>query len=82
MKTGRFSIAILIACVVAVILAPAAAGQGGKAHIALPADLAGTLNGVNYRIRVPAGWNGTLLVHAHGTRLSGGGGPAEPEVVP
>ncbi len=82
MKPGRFSIAILIACVVTVILAPSAAGQGGKVHIALPADLAGTLNGVDYRIRVPDGWNGTLLVYAHGTRLSGGAGPAEPEVAP
>jgi pimeloyl-ACP methyl ester carboxylesterase len=36
------------------------------AHIPLPADLSGTLNGVEYRIRVPANWNGTLLVWGHG----------------
>lgn len=31
--------------------------------------LTGTLNGANYRIRVPAGWsNGKLLVYAHGYR--------------
>ncbi len=34
--------------------------------IPLPADLNGELNGVPYRIRVPANWNGTLLVYAHG----------------
>jgi pimeloyl-ACP methyl ester carboxylesterase len=38
----------------------------GVAHIPLPADLTGTLNGADYKIRVPANWNGTLLVFAHG----------------
>jgi hypothetical protein len=33
-----------------------------------PLDLAGELNGAPYRIRVPAVWNGTLLVWAHGYR--------------
>lgn len=37
----------------------------GVAHIPLPADLTGTLNGTDYKIRVPANWNGTLLVWAH-----------------
>ncbi len=41
--------------------------QAGVAHIALPAELSGTLNGVEYQIRVPANWNGTLLAHAHGS---------------
>lgn len=31
-----------------------------------PVDLQGTLNGAPYKIRVPANWNGTLLVYAHG----------------
>ena len=39
----------------------------GVAHIPLPADLSGTLNGTEYKIRVPALWNGTLLVWAHGS---------------
>ena len=33
-----------------------------------PLDLAGELHGAPYRIRVPAVWNGTLLVFAHGYR--------------
>ena len=37
----------------------------GVAHIALPADLSGKLNGTEYKIRVPSAWNGTLLVWAH-----------------
>jgi hypothetical protein len=33
-----------------------------------PLDLSGELNGAPFRIRVPANWNGTLLVFAHGYR--------------
>jgi hypothetical protein len=33
-----------------------------------PLDLSGEINGAPYRIRVPANWNGTLLVFAHGYR--------------
>ena len=33
-----------------------------------PVDLSGSLNGAPYRMRVPANWNGTLLVFAHGYR--------------
>jgi hypothetical protein len=33
-----------------------------------PLDLSGELHGAPYRIRVPAVWNGTLLVFAHGYR--------------
>jgi hypothetical protein len=33
-----------------------------------PLDLSGSLNGAPYRIRVPAAWNGTLLVWVHGYR--------------
>lgn len=33
-----------------------------------PVDLSGDLYGAPYRIRVPANWNGTLLVYAHGYR--------------
>jgi hypothetical protein len=33
-----------------------------------PLDLSGDLHGAPYRIRVPAVWNGTLLVFAHGYR--------------
>jgi pimeloyl-ACP methyl ester carboxylesterase len=34
--------------------------------VPLPADLQGELDGVPYRIRVPANWNGTLFVYGHG----------------
>ena len=33
-----------------------------------PIDLSGEINGAPYRIVVPANWNGTLLVFAHGYR--------------
>ncbi len=33
-----------------------------------PLDVSGSLNGAPYRIRVPANWNGTLLIFAHGYR--------------
>jgi hypothetical protein len=33
-----------------------------------PLDISGSLHGAPYRIRVPANWNGTLLVFAHGYR--------------
>lgn len=37
-----------------------------KVHKKLPVNLEGTLNRADYKIRVPAAWNGTLLVYAHG----------------
>ncbi len=47
----------------------AMAGGKGVAHVPLPADLTGTLEGTDYIIRVPANWNGTLLMFAHETPL-------------
>jgi pimeloyl-ACP methyl ester carboxylesterase len=46
--------------------------------VPLPADLTGTLNGADYKIRVPANWNGTLLVFAHGVQNAG----IAPELAP
>jgi len=37
-----------------------------KAHVALPFDEEGVHAGAAYKIRVPANWNGTLIVYAHG----------------
>lgn len=51
----------LMSVLLLALLVPAAA-----ATAPLPADLAGELNGVPYRIRVPANWNGTLLVYNYG----------------
>ncbi len=39
-----------------------------QAHVALPLNEQGALDGAPYNIRVPANWNGTLLVFAHGYR--------------
>ncbi len=39
-----------------------------QAHVALPLNEQGVLGGAPYNIRVPANWNGTLLVFAHGYR--------------
>ena len=38
-------------------------GQGTN-----PVELSGSLSGAPYRIRVPANWNGTLFIYAHGYR--------------
>lgn len=56
---------IMMIAVMFISLMPLNAGQY-HAIVPLPADLQGELNGVPYRIRVPANWNGTLLVYAHG----------------
>lgn len=40
------------------------------AHIPLPAELKGTLQGSPYRIVVPANWNGVALVFLHGLYLA------------
>ena len=47
--------------VLAFLFATNASAQG-------PVDESGEINGAPYRIRVPANWNGTLLVYAHGYR--------------
>lgn len=38
------------------------------ATAAIPADVTGDIDGAPYRIVVPANWNGTLVVYAHGYR--------------
>ncbi len=54
---------LLVGAAAALLLAaPAATATPG------PLDLSGERNGAPYRIVVPANWNGTLLVHAHGYR--------------
>ncbi len=49
---------------------PVVAGENSGVHVPLPVDLSGTLNGAEYKIRVPANWNGKLLVYTHGTQFS------------
>jgi pimeloyl-ACP methyl ester carboxylesterase len=50
---------------------PLCVQPAGPAHVPLPAELSGTLHGTPYKIRVPANWNGTLLVYAHGAASAG-----------
>lgn len=55
---------LLIAVFAVTTLAVPAATADGPG----PLDESGHINGAPYRIVVPANWNGTLLVHAHGYR--------------
>jgi alpha-beta hydrolase superfamily lysophospholipase len=48
-------------------------------RVTLPFDLVDTLDGAKYKIRVPANWNGTLLVYLQGTKSAT---VPEPVVVP
>ena len=70
MKIQRMLISSIIALsvVTSLILSPcpASAADGNSIHRTLPTNLEGSLNGAHYTIRVPADWNGTLLVYAHG----------------
>jgi hypothetical protein len=68
----RFIVLVLFALVVPLY----ADHRPGEAHIPLPADISGNLNGSQYRILVPANWNGALLVYAHASAST------ELEIVP
>jgi pimeloyl-ACP methyl ester carboxylesterase len=62
---------ILVSALIVTLSVPASISvyaKQPKAHVDLTNgfDEQGTLNGAEYRIRVPANWNGTLLVYAHG----------------
>jgi pimeloyl-ACP methyl ester carboxylesterase len=59
----------LLIVVFLVLTCRAMSADKGIAHVPLPADLTGTLNRTDYIIRVPANWNGTLLVFAHEAQL-------------
>ena len=78
----RFVGTTLLACALAALVPATATGGPRRAHIPLPAELTGTQDGVPCRIVVPANWNGTLLLYAHGTRLRAVGGPVVPQVAP
>lgn len=59
LKRLLLAAATVLACVPAALAAPPQPG---------PLDVSGSLNGAPYRIVVPAAWNGTLVVFAHGYR--------------
>ena len=58
----------------------AQAAPGSALRVTLPFDLVDTLDGAKFKIRVPANWNGTLLVYTQGTKT--GAPPPEPLLVP
>lgn len=57
----------------------ATASEKGVAHVPLPVNLNGTLNGADFEIRAPEHWNGTLLIFAHGTQATN---PGRVEIAP
>src|SRR5262245_49671497 len=67
MQTMRTSIRLIaLLSFLLITILPFAKAQ---AHPSIgPVDLSGEINGAPYRIVVPANWNGTLLVYAHGYR--------------
>jgi opacity protein-like surface antigen len=70
--TRRASILLLVALLAATLvgLAPAARADD-------PLTLTGTLpDGATWQARVPADWNGTLLLYSHGYRPPGSPNPA------
>jgi len=70
-QTSRFIIFGSIVCLLLfslVLPLPVARSKTQSAATLGPLDLSGELHGAPYRIRVPAVWNGTLLVFAHGYR--------------
>lgn len=54
---GAFVLALLTAC------------QQTVSSSSPARDLSGSLGGAEYAIRVPANWNGTMLLFSHGTIL-------------
>src|SRR5829696_8077865 len=67
--TARIPFAVVAALLLLLLtLMPAAPVTHANAPAVGPLDLSGELHGAPYRIRVPANWNGTLLVFAHGYR--------------
>ena len=74
MKSCRL---IVLLSLILMLFAPLSAGQI-RTLVPLPADLQGELNGVPYLIRVPANWNGTLLVYSYGYADADANTPAPP----
>lgn len=58
----------------------ALAASGDSLRVTLPFDLVDNLDGAKIKIRVPANWNGTLLVYIRSTKTAPS--PPEPALVP
>ena len=57
-----------------------AQAPGSELRVSLPFDLVDSLDGAKFKIRVPANWNGTLLVYLQGSKAATP--PPEPIVAP
>jgi hypothetical protein len=66
MRTRLFALSLISLFMAIALLASFPRAQA-RASIG-PLDLSGEIHGAPYRIRVPATWNGTLLVFLHGYR--------------
>ena len=75
-------IALTLACLLFAAPSPVAAQSvwTGSPRVALPFTLVDSLDGVRFKIAVPANWNGTLLVYLLG--LKTGPEPPEPALAP
>ena len=60
--------ALTVVVCVTTLLVPAAAAAATPGTVPGPVDISGEIDGAPFRIVVPGGWNGTLLVYAHGYR--------------
>ncbi len=81
MKRSTLPVVSVLAALTASLLvqvAPQAAADGRHRPPQGPRDLAGVLHGARYEIRVPARWNGTLVMYAHGYR-DAADHPGEPD---
>jgi len=77
--TITFVMAVLLLHTVATPPALQAQAPPATLRVALPFDLVDVLDAAKFKIRVPANWNGTLLVYLQGTKT---GAVLEPAVVP
>ena len=73
--------AALMLCLVAAPPVVHAQAPGGAVRVALPFDLVDTMDGAKFKIRVPANWNGTLLVYLQGSKVVAAARP-DPIMVP
>lgn len=61
----RLRVLILLLPLILMLVITGASAQVNS-HVPLPFNQTGELDGFEYNISVPANWNGTLLVYAHG----------------